>query len=288
MMEYKLFKPTVKPKIYGVISIDPAGHTGILGGTLANDFRLVRGLTAHRAFINLHHELSFYYHPSVKVKGDQRSGTGVFMVTKDGDLLFATIRGTTRELLHGVLALVDRYSEYDVLPIIERPHPNNVSTNQTASYLAGVFAAGFQTETIIVSPHRCAYPKREFHRYLSRFGVVYHNPTEHEVDAFLNFYTTIYYDEVGVKMDEPVDPHHPLFHPEESSPHEEYVIYSDMVLPDVLPSAINVRNQNSDTLSVLGEAILNTAKGAISSEELRRVFKDVAKKEKGADSFGAI
>ncbi|MEM4168095.1 MAG: hypothetical protein QXW98_06600 [Candidatus Caldarchaeum sp.] len=287
-MEYKLFKPSVKPRIFGVISIDPAGHTGILGGTLANDFRVMRSLTAHRSYINLHRELSNYYHPATKAKGNNRSGTGVFMVTKDGHLLFATIRGTTKEMIQGVLTLVDRYGEYDVLPIIERPHPDNVSTNQTASYLAGAFAAGFQTEAIIVSPHRYTYPKREFHRYLRRFGVVYHEPTEHEVDAFLNFYSVIYYDEVGVRTDEPVEPTHPIFNPTESSENETYVIYSDMLLPDVLPSAINVRNHNTEALSLLGEAILNVAKGAISSDELRKIYRDVIKKEKGAYAFNAI
>jgi hypothetical protein len=189
--------PNKKPKITGVVCIDPAGHSGLFTGSLNNDPRWLQALSEHSDLKKLLLESRWFRHPKNKEKGNKHSGTGVFMVTNNGGFLWATLKGATTEVVYSLFQLAEEWVDDFPLFLIERPHPDNYSTLFTCAYIAGALCFAYETEPVFLPPRSFPNGTNTFNAFLRSFGVKY-NPTPHELDATLHFIQTFYLDETNI------------------------------------------------------------------------------------------
>lgn len=281
-MLYKMAETKVKPKVYSVIAIDPAAHGGLSAYTLANDYRILQGLSAHRDLNQLYEQLSLYEHPIQRVKGDEKSGTGVFLITRNGNFIFATLRGNTHTVLHQLYQLISVNTDIPII-MIERPHPNNVALNQTAGIFAGL-AFCFNTFPVVLPPRDWGHnAKRLFNIYLRRFGVRYDNPSPHEIDAFLHFYSVFYPERTRIENDETDEAEDAS---KEVGEIREIVISDEGYLPPAtLPSVISINNKRYEDLERFAEYLVTAAEHKVNGKDILREYKGLIKKLKNATKF---
>ncbi len=116
---------------------------------------------------------------------DIRSGCGIFVVTQQGDAVFATLRGTIYEVAEAVQATAKRYCIEPVY-LMETPLP----LNRNLPFCAGVIS-GFLYAFDIVTPIFVAVPSKKEHKnaaweeFQKAHGFSDYKPTNHEKSALL-------------------------------------------------------------------------------------------------------
>lgn len=233
--------------IRNVLALDPANHTGLIS-TVSNDevvWKVFSRRIASLRVSELMEKLSAYRHPKADGK---RSGTGVFFVTNDGGVGWTTIYGTTYEMLLAIETIVDRYLVYPPLVFIERPHPQNATLCQTVGCLCGMFLTALGVHPVIATPQRYKEPQRVFRSFLRRHGVVYENPTPHELDATLLVVQTLD-DAVSFGGDEDAS--------DETVPIEEFVLDIERLHePELLSESFRHRRVNESDVHRFVSSVL--------------------------------
>lgn len=194
MNSLKFFQPDYEK--YGraiqedILCVDPAGHTGIIEGSLANDFR---SLMLFRKDRKAFEKLTQIAHP---LKPREYSKTGVFGISKDGVFYMGNLSGSSLTVVSGLLDILTLYHDEPII-IAERPHPNNTLVNQFLGLFIGAVWGAFGRQVTLAPPR--SWGKNDVakaQRFLKKWGIK--APLSlHEADAVMMYAHIIY----GWKLD---------------------------------------------------------------------------------------
>ena len=196
-MEINLVTPKIMPKITGVMSIDPAAHSGLSTGSIVNDLRWIQSLSFHDDPKRILLQTQRFKHPLIRIRGDKTSGTGVFFVTEHGRFGWTTLQGFTSEIIYDLFQITEEYLGTTPFFILEKPHPDNVSVMFSFAYIAGALCFAYETEPIIIHPRKYPNQRKIYEAFSRKFGFKY-EPTPHELDATIRFIETFYLSETEI------------------------------------------------------------------------------------------
>lgn len=277
-MEITIAKPTQKPKVTSVVVVDPASHSGLSTGSLSNDYRFLQCFADHSNLNVLFNDAKNYRHPNIRLRGDANSGSGVFVVTKEGNLLWCTLTGTTSEVTAELFWVVEQYAPFKPIIMIERPLPQNAATLFSCAYMAGALALSFDTEPVLLPPKKFNQPHHRFKLFLNQFGVEY-TPTPHELDATLHYIETFYYlDDDSYWDNQPVDN-------DDVGTTEQLVLDNPFSLIDYRTVDAMVNGHKNEQITELLNDVLGQLSGGVSVKSIRKRFANIAKHVRGATSF---